>query len=60
MIWFIDVERGKREGAKLAETIEGFPTPEENGDDDEPESRGMLADYEEGDGRGATNGRAEN
>ncbi|KAH7022594.1 autophagy-related protein 22-like protein [Ilyonectria destructans] len=60
MIWFIDVERGKREGAKLAETIEGFPAPEENGDDDEPEARGMLVDYEEGEGRGATNGRAEN
>ncbi|KAH7137197.1 autophagy-related protein 22-like protein [Dactylonectria estremocensis] len=60
MIWFINVERGKREGLELAETIEGFPAPEENGDYNEPEARGMLADFEEREDRGTTNGHAEN
>jgi UMF1 family MFS transporter len=60
LIWFINVERGKREGAKLAETIEGFPSQEDDGDDPEPESRGMLAEYEREQEEGAVNGRAAN
>ncbi|KAF5025305.1 hypothetical protein F66182_2638 [Fusarium sp. NRRL 66182] len=46
LIWFIDVERGRREGAKLARTIEGSPIEEEEEDEREPERQGMLADYE--------------
>ncbi|KAK7418995.1 Autophagy protein 22 [Neonectria magnoliae] len=61
MIWFIDVERGKREGSKLAETLEGLQVPDENSDDTEPEpeARGMLADFEAGEDRGPVNGRVE-
>ncbi|KOS22003.1 Autophagy-related protein 22 [Escovopsis weberi] len=49
LIWLIDVERGKTEGEKLAETIEGFKVlsrEEEEEDATEEETRGMLADYE--------------
>ncbi|KAJ4320829.1 Autophagy protein 22 [Fusarium piperis] len=60
LIWFINVERGKREGAKLAETIEGFPSQEDDGGDPEPESRGMLSEYEREQDEGAVNGRAAN
>ncbi|KAI5466652.1 autophagy-related protein 22-like protein [Mariannaea sp. PMI_226] len=60
LIWFINVERGKLEGAKLAESIEGFPAPEENGaypyQDDE--ARGMLSDYDETANHVTANGRA--
>ncbi|PHH74150.1 hypothetical protein CDD80_3285 [Ophiocordyceps camponoti-rufipedis] len=45
LIWFIDVERGKREADRLAGTIEGF-TVAGTGD----EGRGMMADYD-GDGQ---------
>ncbi|RDA93114.1 hypothetical protein CP533_4088 [Ophiocordyceps camponoti-saundersi (nom. inval.)] len=52
LIWFIDVERGKREGDKLAETIEGFTVlrgaermEEEAGAE---EGRDMMADYDDG------------
>ncbi|KAJ4864197.1 vacuole effluxer atg22 like domain-containing protein [Trichoderma breve] len=54
LIWFIDVERGKREGEKLAETIEGFEPGSPAGEDEEDEeaARGMLADYEAAEGNG--------
>ncbi|CAM1507208.1 Fc.00g068490.m01.CDS01 [Cosmosporella sp. VM-42] len=47
LIWFINVERGKREGQKLAERIEGFHNPNETDAQNERESRGMLAHYDE-------------
>ncbi|KAH7326539.1 vacuole effluxer Atg22 like-domain-containing protein [Stachybotrys elegans] len=43
-IWFINVERGKREGLKVAETIEGFDVSREE-NHDAGEARGMLDDY---------------
>lgn len=46
LIYMINVERGKREGAKLAERIEGLDHDDEANDEAEPERRGMLADYE--------------
>ncbi|KAH0532720.1 hypothetical protein TsFJ059_001373 [Trichoderma semiorbis] len=54
LIWFIDVERGKREGEKLAETIEGFEPSSPAGEDEEDEeaARGILADYEAAEGNG--------
>ncbi|KAK8019924.1 autophagy protein Atg22 [Apiospora arundinis] len=52
LIYFVNVERGKIEGEKLAGVIEGFKNQENASDaphaDDE--SRGMLASYD-GDGR---------
>ncbi|KND90274.1 Autophagy-like protein 22 [Tolypocladium ophioglossoides CBS 100239] len=65
LIWFINVERGKREGEKLAETIEGFTVSAEGEQHDEGEARGMMADYEdegdeggdEGDGLAASRRR---
>ncbi|KAH6898967.1 autophagy-related protein 22-like protein [Thelonectria olida] len=60
LIYFINVERGKLEGAKLAETIEGFPTPEENstaGTYHDEEARGMLSDYDESEEHRTGNGR---
>ncbi|KAK4197858.1 putative autophagy-related protein 22, partial [Triangularia verruculosa] len=49
LIWFIDVGRGKREGKKLAEVIEGFKV--QNGlsetDTSEGEGRGILEGYED-------------
>ncbi|KAI9172040.1 Autophagy-like protein 22 [Paramyrothecium foliicola] len=45
-IWFINVERGKREGAKLAKAIGGSDRSHDEEHHDEPEIRGMLADYE--------------
>ncbi|KAL2270198.1 hypothetical protein VTJ83DRAFT_2382 [Remersonia thermophila] len=47
LIWCIDVERGRSEGEKLAEVIEGFKAAGEDGcdDDDDDESRGMLDAY---------------
>ncbi|RFU76969.1 autophagy 22 [Trichoderma arundinaceum] len=56
LIWFINVERGKMEGERLAETIEGFETGdharEEGVGEDEESTRGMLADYEATEGNG--------
>lgn len=54
LIWFINVERGKKEGAKLAKKIEGYRTQHEDEDEDEArdpqESSAMLApDEEDGD-----------
>lgn len=46
LIWFINVERGKREAAKLAHGGEGFEASHEEEQHDEREARGMLADYE--------------
>lgn len=43
LIYMINVERGKREGDKLARTIGGFEGEEEAADD---ERRGMLGDFE--------------
>ena len=43
LIYMINVERGKREGDKLARTIGGFGEEEEAADD---ERRGMLGDFE--------------
>ncbi|KYK55406.1 Autophagy-related protein 22 [Drechmeria coniospora] len=46
LLWFINVERGRREGEKLAETIDGFKlSAEERIDEDE--TRGMMAAYDE-------------
>ncbi|KAL1869318.1 hypothetical protein VTK73DRAFT_3185 [Phialemonium thermophilum] len=44
LIWFVNVERGKREGEKLAETIEGFKVQLGQGNEQEEE------DEEEDDG----------
>lgn len=55
LIWFIDVERGKREGERLAVTIEGFEPEDltgEDEDEDDESARGMLADYEATEGNG--------
>ncbi|KAF5632950.1 autophagy 22 [Fusarium tjaetaba] len=46
LIWFINVERGRREGMKLAESMAGSLVEEANDDEHEPERRGMLADYQ--------------
>lgn len=49
-IWFVDVERGKEEGAKLAEIIEGF-----RGESDASgaaSEQGLLASDDEGQDRG--------
>ncbi|KAM0242652.1 hypothetical protein ACHAPO_001074 [Fusarium lateritium] len=46
LIWFIDVERGRREGAKLAKSITDSIVQEEDESDDGAERRGMLSDYE--------------
>jgi UMF1 family MFS transporter len=58
LIWFINVERGKREGERLAETIEGFeiedPARADGEDEDEESARGMLTDYEATEGNGHT------
>lgn len=50
LIYFINVERGKSEGEKLAETIEGFRVAHPNGEQAEQETRGMLADNESDEG----------
>ncbi|GAB1310836.1 Autophagy protein 22 [Madurella fahalii] len=50
LIWFINVERGRSEGEKLAEIIEGFKVlPGENTTerDSDDESRGILSAYDE-------------
>lgn len=61
LIWLINVERGKMEGEKLAETIEAFdtedPTGEEGEQEDEETTRGMLADYEATEENGDTTHR---
>ncbi|KAF4956757.1 hypothetical protein FGADI_3621 [Fusarium gaditjirri] len=46
LIWFINVERGRREGVKLAESMAGSSVEEADDDEHEPEGRGMLADYQ--------------
>ncbi|KAK5630090.1 hypothetical protein RRF57_005805 [Xylaria bambusicola] len=49
IIYFINVERGKAEGEKLAEVIEGFKTDEGIRDanhENEDERQGMLAGYQ--------------
>ncbi|KAI1499200.1 autophagy-related protein 22-like protein [Biscogniauxia marginata] len=52
LIYFVNVERGKAEGEKLAEVIEGFKNREDidiGETRDAGESQGMLAPYEEND-----------
>ncbi|KAI1361251.1 autophagy-like protein 22 [Xylaria arbuscula] len=49
IIYFINVERGKAEGEKLAEVIEGFKNDEDTRDDNHTngdERQGMLAGYQ--------------
>ncbi|KAK4128910.1 autophagy-related protein 22 [Parathielavia appendiculata] len=46
LIWCINVERGRSEGEKLAEIIEGFKLAQEERDGDE-ESRAILDAYDE-------------
>lgn len=50
MIYFVNVERGKEEGRKLAEVIEGKRSADVDRDGqtgEEDEGRGLLADEEE-------------
>lgn len=48
LIWFIDVERGRSEGEKLAEVIEGFKVGQRNAErDSDEESRAILDAYDE-------------
>ncbi|TFB04058.1 Autophagy-related protein 22 [Trichoderma ghanense] len=59
LIYFINVERGKREGERLAETIEGFD-PEDHAEEDEADeeaAHGILADYEATEGNGSASHR---
>lgn len=44
LMWLIKVERGKAEGAELAERIEGFEVRSDADAEDEDESRGFLRD----------------
>ncbi|ORY66188.1 autophagy-related protein 22-like protein [Pseudomassariella vexata] len=45
-IYFVNVERGKFEGEKLAEVIEGFKSHEEFDSPDDGQVNGMLASYD--------------
>ncbi|GKU01495.1 autophagy 22 [Fusarium langsethiae] len=58
LIWFIDVERGRREGAKLAKSITDSIIQEEDESDDGAERRGMLSDYEREHGESIDDERA--
>ncbi|KAH7005325.1 autophagy-related protein 22-like protein [Fusarium venenatum] len=58
LIWFIDVERGRREGAKLAKSITDSIVQEEDESDDGAERRGMLSDYERESGESIDDERA--
>ncbi|CZT05328.1 probable Autophagy-related protein 22 [Rhynchosporium agropyri] len=52
IIYFVDVERGKIEGAKLAEIIEGFKSAEASGSQSLHEEQGLLASgHEDDEGR---------
>ncbi|ROT35458.1 hypothetical protein SODALDRAFT_283703 [Sodiomyces alkalinus F11] len=55
LIWFVNVDRGKREGEKLARTIEGFESPldgEAEGEvDSGSEDRPILSAYDDDDER---------
>jgi len=50
LIYLINVERGKREGEKLARTIECLDPVDGDATQDEREAERMLADHESGDG----------
>lgn len=53
LIWFIDVDRGKAEGERLAEVIEGYKAEGEDDDsDEETQSQGYDEDEPENDRRG--------
>ncbi|KAK4457991.1 putative autophagy-related protein 22 [Cladorrhinum samala] len=52
LIWFINVDRGKREGEKLAEIIEGFKLQQRNEsstgvESDDDQSHGILSAYDD-------------
>lgn len=47
IMWLIDVERGRAEGEKLAETIEGFEVARTEDALDQHETRGMLNDFDD-------------
>ncbi|KAL2183793.1 autophagy-related protein 22 [Thermothelomyces heterothallicus CBS 203.75] len=47
MIWSIKVERGRREGEKLAEVIEGFKVAQNGEIESDQESRAILDAYDE-------------
>ncbi|TVY54968.1 Autophagy-related protein 22 [Lachnellula cervina] len=48
LLWFVNVDRGKEEGARLAEIIEGFKT-QESGQASSNEDRALLASDDEAD-----------
>ncbi|KAL8288548.1 hypothetical protein RB597_000599 [Gaeumannomyces tritici] len=52
LIWFIDVDRGKAEGERLAEVIEGFKAEGEEESDEDTHSQGYDEDELENDRRG--------
>jgi len=47
LFYLVDVERGKTEGEKLAEVIEGFKSRHQSETESDAESRGILAAYDE-------------
>ncbi len=52
LFYFVDVDRGKREGEKLAEVIEGFkvrPSEPNSSGESDAESRAILAAYDDDD-----------
>lgn len=49
LIYFVNVERGKLEGEKLAEVIEGFKTRDSSSETGSEESQAILARYDEDD-----------
>ncbi|KAK3941493.1 putative autophagy-related protein 22 [Diplogelasinospora grovesii] len=52
LIWFVNVDRGKREGEKLAEIIEGFKAGNgsPSGQSDDESQQAILARYDQDDG----------
>lgn len=47
LMWFIDVERGRRQGAALARSLEGPEVDDGDVDEDDAERQGMIADFDD-------------
>jgi len=50
LIWFVNVDRGKAEGAKLAEVIEGFKTQDEEEEEERGDGAALLQSDDDDEG----------
>lgn len=53
IMWFIDVDRGRRQGQALARSLEGPEVDDGDAEEDDAERQGMMADFDDRDNHAA-------